>query len=277
MNKDNIDFKKCTNLGEPLSLILQDNTLGWQYEKSFRDSLDILQIKWGEDLINDEINIIGLSDEFKNLLGINYTIDILKEISNKNLEDHYTKIYISDKKTTKNYQREHDTEPLNEYDIIFNLMDPLKIYNLTPDVDSDIQIEIIETVLSFLGLKYYAKKWLKSTINHTTPLEYRFELLDYYDYFILKYNKIQKLTSWNKDNKFYSYLSFADISNLNPFFIFGSYYLDRIFSRLFLDFLFSGGLHLYGFCQHCNSFFIAKRRGRKKFCSDVCRALNQRK
>ena len=52
---------------------------------------------------------------------------------------------------------------------------------------------------------------------------------------------------------------------------------DTIVSRIFFEFLILGGQDYYGYCEYCKSFYIAERKGRKKFCSDVCRTLNQRK
>lgn len=52
---------------------------------------------------------------------------------------------------------------------------------------------------------------------------------------------------------------------------------DIIISRVFFEFLIIGGQDYYGYCEYCGSFYIAERKGRKKFCSDVCRTMNQRK
>ena len=52
---------------------------------------------------------------------------------------------------------------------------------------------------------------------------------------------------------------------------------DVLISKIFFDFLLLGGQNYYGFCEYCDSFFVIERKNRKKFCSDVCRTLNQRK
>ena len=57
----------------------------------------------------------------------------------------------------------------------------------------------------------------------------------------------------------------------------GELYWYSVISRMLLDFLLLGGQQYCGFCKHCDQFFIAERKGRKKFCSDSCRTLNQRK
>ena len=45
-----------------------------------------------------------------------------------------------------------------------------------------------------------------------------------------------------------------------------------IASRMMFDFLLYGGQDYYGFCEYCDKFFLIQRKGRKKYCSDVCRA-----
>ncbi|MEN8134337.1 MAG: hypothetical protein ABFS18_02205 [Thermodesulfobacteriota bacterium] len=44
-----------------------------------------------------------------------------------------------------------------------------------------------------------------------------------------------------------------------------------IISNIFFDFLFLGGQDYYGFCEHCDKFFVIQRKGRKIYCSDICR------
>jgi hypothetical protein len=43
-------------------------------------------------------------------------------------------------------------------------------------------------------------------------------------------------------------------------------------SRAFFDFLFLGGQSYILFCNFCGKFTVIKRKGRKKFCSDICRS-----
>ena len=45
-----------------------------------------------------------------------------------------------------------------------------------------------------------------------------------------------------------------------------------LISRIFFNFLFLGGQDYFGFCEHCDKFFLVQRKGRKKYCSDSCRA-----
>ncbi|MDD2390715.1 MAG: hypothetical protein PHP23_13405 [Desulfobacterales bacterium] len=53
--------------------------------------------------------------------------------------------------------------------------------------------------------------------------------------------------------------------------------LDIMLSRIFFDFLLLGGQDYYGFCDYCGKFYVVQRKGRKRFCSDICRTANQKK
>jgi hypothetical protein len=50
-----------------------------------------------------------------------------------------------------------------------------------------------------------------------------------------------------------------------------------IVSRIFFDFLLLGGQDYFTFCEYCGRFTAIQRRGRKRFCSDICRTANQHK
>jgi len=52
-----------------------------------------------------------------------------------------------------------------------------------------------------------------------------------------------------------------------------SFHWPIMMTRIFIDFLILGGQDYYGFCEYCDKFFVVQRKGRKKYCSDVCRAL----
>jgi len=44
-----------------------------------------------------------------------------------------------------------------------------------------------------------------------------------------------------------------------------------VVSKILIDFLLLGGQEYFLFCKHCGKFTVIKRKGRKKFCSDICR------
>jgi len=44
-----------------------------------------------------------------------------------------------------------------------------------------------------------------------------------------------------------------------------------IIARILFDFLILGGQEYFLFCEQCGRFTVIRRKGRKKFCSDICR------
>jgi len=44
-----------------------------------------------------------------------------------------------------------------------------------------------------------------------------------------------------------------------------------VLSRILFDFLELGGQYYSGVCERCGKFFIVQRKGRKQYCSDICR------
>ena len=47
---------------------------------------------------------------------------------------------------------------------------------------------------------------------------------------------------------------------------------DVILCNVLLDFLIAGGQYYYGFCDHCKRFYVSRRKQKKLFCGDICRA-----
>ena len=48
-------------------------------------------------------------------------------------------------------------------------------------------------------------------------------------------------------------------------------------AKYFFDFLLLGGQEYFILCKHCKRFTVVQRKGKKKFCSDICRTANQYK
>jgi hypothetical protein len=69
-----------------------------------------------------------------------------------------------------------------------------------------------------------------------------------------------------EDNKFKKKTYLAANPNFTPWL--------TILARIFIDFLAVGGQEYIGFCKHCDKFYLVQRKGKKKFCSDLCRALD---
>ena len=68
-----------------------------------------------------------------------------------------------------------------------------------------------------------------------------------------------------EDNKFSKKYFLAATPNFTPWL--------TIMARIFINFLLLGGQEYIGFCNRCDKFYLVQRKGKKKFCSDICRAL----
>ena len=124
-------------------------------------------------------------------------------------------------------------------------------------------------VCLFLQHKHNSRKWLKRVVGTDVPVNYCFSSLDGSDKLLDSYNKIKNVLHYNQQDRF----EFVKSIDTPP--EYGN--LDTLFSIIFLDFLLVGGLGYCGFCEYCDNFFVAERKGRKVFCSDICRTNNQRK
>jgi hypothetical protein len=68
-----------------------------------------------------------------------------------------------------------------------------------------------------------------------------------------------------EENKFIKKAYLAASPNYTPWL--------TILARMFIDFLVLGGQEYIGFCKRCDKFYLVQRKGKKKYCSDICRAL----
>lgn len=66
-----------------------------------------------------------------------------------------------------------------------------------------------------------------------------------------------------------------NIQTENPTFELKRNYLI-ILSRILFDFLILGGQKYYILCEYCGRFTVIRRKGRKKYCSDICRTNHGR-
>ncbi len=73
------------------------------------------------------------------------------------------------------------------------------------------------------------------------------------------------------------YVEKTDIENDPGLIVPSNFLWGTAASRVFFDFLFLGGQEYFLFCEHCGKFTVVKRKGRKKYCSDICRTAAQRK
>jgi len=124
-------------------------------------------------------------------------------------------------------------------------------------------------IVKFLSIRDKTIKLIRALIVAQKPWEQLFQenlnndtypvnsLLESYGGIVEKYVL--------EDNKFIKKSYFAASPNFSPWL--------TILARILIDFLSLGGQEYIGFCNRCDKFYLVQRKGKKKFCSDICRAL----
>ncbi|WP_024334623.1 hypothetical protein [Desulfotignum balticum] len=83
------------------------------------------------------------------------------------------------------------------------------------------------------------------------------------DSFVVKKHRLEKAKTFRYLGCYYSQgEEFEGFYNLH---------FDSIISNMILNFLDLGGQDHFKFCDYCGRFTVIKRKGSKKFCSDLCR------
>jgi len=89
------------------------------------------------------------------------------------------------------------------------------------------------------------------------------------------YNRLVKLMSVGEDGlefkrafSFGTTLSLVAVTGKS---LYDFFPWDVAAARMFFDFLLLGGQEYFLFCKYCGNFSVIERKGRKKFCSDICK------
>lgn len=128
--------------------------------------------------------------------------------------------------------------------------------------------------------------WIEPVLKHLSNLYYSQEkLIPFFknkvkdEFYIEQYNELIPFLSGSHANNFKIVQRFSDkydhayVTNEHPSF----FPWDVVTSRIGIDFLMLGGQEYFLFCKHCGRFTVAKRKGCKKYCSDICRTAQGRK
>jgi hypothetical protein len=245
------EYVKMLEYGDWLQKFLDKEIEGWRFRILFEEAPNILGLH-------------GVGPK----ISQSRTLKSLKAIE----ERHWDKI-LAEKSDyyealNKLYQNLENTidEQLNEdmEDTKQNLLQKLdKVEKLTTELFEQGKI------VKFLSIREKIMRLARALIESKSPWEQFFyinasndkypitALLDSYGGIVEKYVI--------EDNKFIKKYYLAANPNFTPWL--------TILARIFIDFLSVGGQEYIGFCNHCDKFYLVQRKGKKKFCSDLCRAL----
>ncbi len=264
------DFDRMIKLGEWLEKFLNPDIKIWDFRKLFQDSLQIIKADYPVDLSKTwmgEIEKINCSD------GLNKIDYPFIKKTFKGYKDDWDKISEELELSKKESNQEEITRIKKEEIRCFFKYDILNMMKMREDLnfllkkinDSGIPWEILLADLAQEEEKAFDEnKPTKKVIGR-----FMAGYSSLAEVFIRRDNKFIKTRTFN-DGGYYQ--NFGEIYE-------GFYDFDTtcVISNIFLDFLVLGGQDYFLFCNNCGRFTAIKRKGRKKYCSDVCRTAAQRK
>ena len=246
----NENFKIIVSHGDWLETMLtKDNT--WQLKRQFQEVISLLGLDYElpeNDLslrLIDKIETENLRDFYLNKIA---TLDVTGEkwsITKKTFEGEDAAVIVDFLK--------HEWETT---------------YNKQP------KYELLEKVFISVMNMYHIRKdalvWFGGLLKGDVPWGFREEMPLGINHFVNCYNGIRTQLDFNKRDGFHAVKVFTDdypqVKIGIP--------TDVILCNILLDFFIAGGRYYYGFCDHCKRFYVSRRKQKKHFCSDICRALN---
>lgn len=143
-----------------------------------------------------------------------------------------------------------------------------KIIEQEWDNRSDFTLLWSLSIAPFYKVKHSTRTWLLKNTRTDTPINYSFANIDNYKLILHHHNQVQFSLRYDEKTGFSTEKSFAQGPFESP--------ISTLYCNIFMEFLLAGGMAYSGFCGHCGNFWVTERKGRKKFCSDICRVNSQR-
>lgn len=293
----NPDFERMIKLGEWLEKFLSPDTKSWGYLNLAKEFIDLYDMAF--DLSSNDITIQALAlikddgpqiekryieslkktDEFLEL-GIKLLVDAPNSETGK-LDLLYQKVNDEGKKILSLIQDSIVIEDSEiEEDFVFYDFIEYSQKKIAKTIETSFLIKGI-----FQSLSENSKPWeyclfqifqrnrlLMNHYNERTILHGYNGLVEE---LIVNENGTKKQKTFRREyEKSFSTLEHLTDSHwevAHP----SAFPWEVAVSRIFFDFLFLGGQEYFLFCKYCEKFTVIKRKGRKKFCSDICRTANR--
>lgn len=304
----NLDHERMIKLGEWLQKFLSPDTKSWGYRDLAKDFIDLYDMAF--ELSHNDITIQALAlikdsdpEIGKNYIGYLEGIDRFLELNIPFLLDS-----PNDKTEKFNilYQNANDEGKK----ILTLIHDNIIIEDPFEEKNFDAEIFLINDFIEY-SLKKIAKiieisSLIKTTFQllseNSTPWIYSLSTIFQNDkYLTYNHNKrsslnglMVKLSNHNPSTLLNGYKGVVEEIIINEHRVekqktFQTIYKDSLStrehpsvfpwevaaSRIFFDFLFLGGQEYFLFCEYCGKFTVIQRKGRKKFCSDICRTAHR--
>jgi hypothetical protein len=245
----NSDYDTMIKYGEWLQVLLQKNIRPWQLTKQFQEAITLLDLDY----------TVSSND---------LSLTIIDKIEKQRVWDYY--IYhaytLAEKGDVSFIESFRDTrDPLRIYDFLSDLKE-----NRYADQYPEHYFEsVLQSVITMYMDRRFILSWLKGLQDNDVPWR---SIPDTppigIEHLVANYNGIRE------------WLNFDTIKGLHRVISFTTEYphaalgipTEVILSHIALKFLLLAEYDYFGFCGHCGSFFVVHRKGRKVYCSDICRA-----
>jgi|GEM_PF-1143667 len=256
----NPDFVKMISLGEWLSKFLDDDISKWHFRELAKEAVDLLHADY---IVNPENKFLKIIESFEP----QQDLSLIKSLERWALSQ-------------KTY---HTTQKLKRESGRNDFYDEMEYY----DIDRAFAYQSVLHLINFRNRTFdFMKGLLKSDSpwrfaiaqrlsdrnpnNNLMKIDFIRDLISFYstldEIFAIKGDELKKIVVFTLAKKPLTGVSEREIP---PF--------EIMLSRILFDFLSLGGQEYYGFCDYCEKFYVVQRKGRKRFCSDICRTAKQRK
>lgn len=282
----NKDFEKMIKLGEWLERYLNLDTKYWEYRQLAHDFIDLYQVNHGITKNEITLKIIDTIESQAKEIRDYYKKGHIASIEEArrfiySKKDPLKLLNIVEQVAREQYSDEEDVEcfvyPLRlrtisvyQYKEFVNHALQLILSSQKPWAAAIIDLDKKQT---WTEIRDESSGDIIKTIEPEIP-QTIFGLSDNYKkiFDVLKINKSDSTISLQKQFDMDGHHFSKEYVLSNPDCEKSSHFPWEIAaSRAFFDFLFLGGQEYFLFCKHCGKFTVIRRKGRKKFCSDICR------
>jgi hypothetical protein len=243
------EYATMIKYGEWLEEVLQKDIKPWQLTKQFQAAVTILDLDYA----------LSLND---------LSLTIIDRIEKEKVWDYY--IYHAYTLAEKN-----DVSFIGSFR---EINDPLRIYDFLSDLRENTYADkypenyferVLKSVITMYMDRRFILSWLKGMQDNDVPWVAGAETGAVgIEHLVANYNGIRESLRFDKIQGFRRVVSFSEEY---PHAVLGVP-TEVLLSHIALKFLLLGEYDYFGFCGHCSSFFVVHRKGRKVYCSDICRA-----
>ncbi len=280
----NKDFERMIQLGEWLESYLKSESKYWVYQDLANNFIELYNIDFRlseNDITIETLKIIDSEDPQKKELYFNY---LTNEIGG--LKDYSIDALISN----TNHEK-------SKFDLLYDIQsdEGKKILSLIRDSLNEDELFETEIDDAYDWINFCQKK-IARVLDMQITVKSAFQLIangnrpwahcladnfkekkHYYGKHLhrelaIGYNGLAEELNITKDGPKIKIVFRSSYSDCYSNFLHPSVFpWDVAASRIFFDFLLLGGQEYFLFCKHCGKFTVIRRKGRKKFCSDICR------